>query len=150
MRFLLDRIRAFRLPPLGRPSQIGIALGGALIVLLAGVILFLPRTSEVMEDESGERGESTPVSFADTYEEGTHEITGSITLRNRCQRFDASGMLDESVTPALVRIDITSEDDEGICLEIPETRDFTVSVPGPEDAGVEVYVNGIPSSGNAF
>lgn len=149
MRFLntlLAKIRALPYPP---ALTWGFITAGILLCVVA-VLLMIPKEKEVGTLEERTEGPVPAVTVSDTYTEGTHEIEGTIELRNRCQRLDASGMLDETMTPPIVRVDLTSEDDEGICLEIPEVRDFKVSVPGPEEATVEVFVNGIPLSGTAL
>lgn len=93
---------------------------------------------------------SLPVSIENTYEDGVHTLEGTVTLRNRCQRLSTIASLDESSSPATIRVDLTSEHDEEICLEIPDTRTFSLEVEGPENAAVQIFINGIPQSGNAL
>ena len=143
VRNLLSRVH------LSRPAKIGIAFGLIAAALLASVIYFLPKTQEVARDRQ-EEGAPVPVSYTASFDEGTHTVTGTVSLKNRCQPFDASAVLDESVTPAVVRVELLAGEDEGVCLEIPEERSFSVSVDGPEAAAVQVFVNGIPASGEAI
>ncbi len=149
MRFLKDLLAKIQVLPLSPALRWGLVTGVFLLCVLA-VLVALPKGKQVSQDAETMEGPVPVVVVSDEYSEGTHEIEGTIELRNRCQRLDASGMLDESMSPPIVRVDLTSEDDEGICLEIPEVRDFKVSVPGPEEAQIEVFVNGIPLSGTAL
>ena len=129
--------------------HIAITVGG-LILLAVAVGLYLFIRAQTTNELETHIEEFPPVTVNHVYEEGTHTISGTITLRNRCQRFDSSSFVDDSTTPVTIRVDLSSEHDEGICLEIPDTRDFTLTVEAPEDAKVEVYSNGIPSSGTAL
>lgn len=146
MSFFTDLLSKVRLT---RAAKIGIAAGAALILLIAAVIYFLPKTHEVARENSDEVAE-IPVLFTNVFEDGTHTVSGVATLRNRCQPFDASGVLDSEVSPNVVRIELLAGDDEGVCLQIPEERSFEVSVEGPADSTVQVFVNGIPTSGSAI
>jgi len=123
---------------------------GALIVLaaFAALLYFRPAVAPV-ERETFETP-ALPVSISSTYLDGVHTIEGAVTLRNRCQRLDTIATLDETLSPALIRIDVTSEHDEGICLEVPEERTFTLEVEGPEAVRMEVFVNGLPQGGDAL
>lgn len=146
MSFVRNLLSRFHL---SRPAKIGVVIGLVAVAFLAGVIYFLPRTQEVARNQRQE-GAPVPVSYTATFDAGTHTIAGTVSLKNRCQPFDASAVLDESVTPAIVRVELLAGDDEGVCLEIPEERSFSVSVEGPEAAAVQVFVNGIPASGEAI
>jgi len=130
-----------------RPRTHLIVGGIAILVLVAfaSLLYFRPAVAPV-ERETFE-APALPVTVSSVYEDGVHTLEGSVTLRNRCQRLDTLATLDESASPAIIRLDITSEHDEGICLEIPDTREFTLEVEGPEDAQVQVYVNGLPEGG---
>ena len=144
MRFIRTLLSSWKgLPP---RTHLLIA-GGALVILIAfGVFLYTRPVATPVERETFE-DPALPVTLSTSYEEGVHTSEGTATLRNRCQRLNAIASLDDTEAPALIRIDITSEHDEGICLEIPDTRTFTLEVEGPEDARTEVFVNGIPQGG---
>lgn len=125
-------------------------ISGALLILAAAIGLYFFIRAQTTSHEAPITDDFPPVTVEHTYEDGVHTISGTITLRNRCQRFDSSSFIDDSTTPVTIRVDLTSEHDDGICLEIPETREFLIDVEAPEDAHVEVYSNGIPSSGTAL
>ena len=132
-----------QLPP---RTHLLITLGALIILIAFGVFLYTRPAAAPVERETFE-DPALPVSTTSTYLDGVHTIEGTVTLRNRCQRLDAIASLDDTQVPALIRVDITSEHDEGICLEIPDERAFTLEVEGPEDTRIEVYVNGIPQGG---
>ncbi len=123
---------------------------GALIILAAFLALLYFRPAVAPVERETFEAPALPITLSTTFAEGVHTIEGSVTLRNRCQRFDAVAALDESATPAIIRVDITSEHDEGICLEIPDTREFSLEVEAPEDARIEVFVNGLPQGQDAL
>jgi len=126
-----------------------IGFGALVVLLLFAVFLYTRPATAPVERESFE-DPALPITLSNTFSEGVHTVEGTVTLRNRCQRLDTIASLDDAQTPAIIRVDITSEHDEGICLEIPEARTFTLDVEGPEEAKIEVYVNGIPQSGSAL
>ena len=123
---------------------------GALIVLAVFIAFFYSRPSSSTDALETFETPNLPITMTSSYADGAHSIEGTVTLRNRCQRLDTIATLDDTQTPALIRIDVTSEHDEGICLEIPDTRTFTIEVEGPEDARLEVFVNGLPQTGDAL
>lgn len=137
---LRDRAVAYRLQVL---------IGGGALLLLVFIGTVYAILNPKPHGELGGESNLPPVTLTSSYSDGTHTIAGSIELKNRCQRLDASAMLDESVTPAIIRVDLTSDDDEGICLEIPETRSFSISVEADESAEIQVFVNGLPLNGDA-
>lgn len=120
---------------------------GALVILaaFAALLYFRPAVAPV-ERETFE-APTLPVSVTSSFEEGIHYIEGTVTLRNRCQRLDTVASLDETGGAPVIRVDITSDHDEGICLEIADTRSFELEVEGPESARIEIYVNGLPEGG---
>ncbi len=123
-----------------------VALG--ILLVMVGVFVFI-RMQANQIDNTG-LTDVPPITFEHTYEDGVHTISGTVTLRNRCQRFDASSFVDDSTTPITIRVDLTSEHDEGICLELPDTRTFSLEVEAPEGAQTAVYINGLPSTGAAL
>lgn len=123
---------------------------GALIVLAILIAFFYLRPAPASDQLETFETPNLPITMTSSYADGVHFIEGSVTLRNRCQRLDTIATLDDTTSPALIRVDVTSEHDEGICLEIPDTRTFTLEVEGPEDARLQVYVNGLPQSGDAL
>ena len=133
------------------PPRIHLFIGvGALMLLGVFLALFFLRPSVAPIERETFDAPVPPITVSSSYEDGTHTIEGTVTLRNRCQRLDALATLDEASTPSIIRVDITSEHDEGICLEIPDTREFSLTLEGPEEAQIEVFVNGIPQSGTAL
>ncbi len=120
----------------------------AVLVVLVGVLI-LARMQANHSDTTG-LADVPPIAFEHMYSSGVHTISGTVTLRNRCQRFDALSFVDDSTTPVTIRVDITSEHDDGICLELPDVREFSLDVEAPEDAAVAVYINGLPSTGSAL
>lgn len=130
-------------------THLSITASAVIIVLAFAALLYFRPAVAPVERETFE-APALPVAVTSSYEEGIHTLTGAATLRNRCQRLDAVATLDETMTPALIRVDVTSEHDEGICLEIPEERTFELEVEGPENARVQIFVNGLPQDGDAF
>ena len=133
------------------PPRIHLIIGViALVILIGFVSLFLFRPAQAPIEREVFEAPALPITISSTYADGVHLIEGSVTLRNRCQRLDTLASLDDQSDPAIIRVDITSEHDEGICLEIPDTREFSLEVEGPEAAQLEVFVNGLPQNGDAL
>jgi hypothetical protein len=133
------------------PPRLHLIVGvGALVLLVGFLSLFLFRPAIAPVEREVFETPDLPITVSSSYEDGVHLIEGSVTLRNRCQRLDTVATLDDQSMPAIIRIDITSEHDEGICLEIPETREFSLEVEGPEEALLEIFVNGLPQEGDAL
>lgn len=133
-----------------RPRTHLSVIAGSVVVLLSFAALLYFRPAVAPVERQTFEAPALPVSITSSYANGTHTISGSVTLRNRCQRLSTVATLDDTHTPALIRIDVTSDHDEGICLEIPDTRTFELSVEGPEDARLEVFVNGLPQGADAL
>ena len=130
--------------------RLQVLIGGAALLLLVLIGTVYAILNPTKAEESRISDVTYPsVQLSPSYEDGEYTIRGSVTLKNRCQRLDTSAMLDDSVAPPIIRVDITSEDDEGICLEIPDTREFSVTVEGPEGAEIEIFINGLPLEGDA-
>jgi len=147
MRFIQTILGSWK----GLPPRVHLVIGiGALAVLVVFLSLFFFRPAVAPVEREVFEVPALPITATSTYEDGVHLIEGTVTLRNRCQRLDTIATLDDQSAPAIIRIDITSEHDEGICLEIPDTREFSLEVEGPEAARLEIFVNGLPQEGDAL
>lgn len=133
---------------LPRSIHIAIIVGSLVLIGVFAVLFLWPHSAGAPEAEVGEHVPAVTVSSS--YADGTYTVSGTVSLKNRCQRLDTMGSIDETTSPATVRIDLTSDFDEGICLEIPDVRPYEVTVEGPEGAQVRVFVNGIPQEGDAL
>lgn len=121
----------------------------ALILATLGAYLWYSYQSR--QAQITEEAASAPaVTYRDSFKAGVHTISGTVVLRNRCERLEASAVADTEVDPPVVRVDLFIPEDTGICLELPTERAFSVSVEASDAAMVQVFVNGIPASGEAL
>lgn len=79
----------------------------------------------------------------DSYEDGIRLIEGTVRASTPCQTMEATGVHNES---GGVRVDIILPPDDGICLERPEEREFSVEVEADEDSLLTVFVNGVEAT----
>lgn len=133
---------------LPRNIHIAIILGSIVLIGVLAVLFLWPHSAGAPEASALEHVPEVTVSSE--YANGEYVVSGTVSLKNRCQRLDTMGSVDETTSPVTVRVDLTSDYDEGICLELPDVRTFELTVPGPEGAHVRVFVNGIPQEGDAL
>lgn len=133
---------------LPRRIHISIIVGSLVLIGVLAILFLWPHNASAPEAASSEH--VPVVTVASEYADGEYVISGTVSLKNRCQRLDTMGSVDETTSPVTVRVDLTSDFDEGICLEIPDVRTYKLTVAGPEGASVRVFVNGIPQEGDAL
>ena len=112
----------------------------ALIVVFALAIPHANRDREMGPTVAS----TTPVInvvFRDTYKGGVHTIRGTVLAPTPCTSVDATATVARD-TPPVIAVDIAMPQDTGVCLQIEESKDFSVSVTAALDAMIEFYVNG--------
>ncbi len=113
------------------------------IVLFAGFALSVPHTSDVVQAPANTEIKNVPsVTLHDVFKKGTHTITGSIEAPNACTEIIATAVAvgDASSTES-IRVDISMAKDEGICLQLPTSKDFSATVVAPAHLPLSATVN---------
>lgn len=124
--------------------MIRIALGIIVVTLVVGIgyALFVHDNGEI---PLAELRETLPppreVSFTRSYEEGSVVIEGTVSTVDVCERATAEASL---TAAGAILITMNIPPTEGPCLARTATTAFSVSLVAPEDAAVEMLVNGIP------
>lgn len=116
-----------------------IGAGAVALVIVIGFAFVYLRSGSDPERSLEETALALPVSFEQEYEDGIHTISGSVMLANRCQTMEASA---EALPDGTIRVDIIAPPDEGLCLQVPTEREFSLDVEATEGASVSIYVNG--------
>src|SRR3989344_4200202 len=87
------------------------------------------------------------VTLRDTFKKGVHTITGSVDAPNVCSRASSNATLtgDASSTER-IHVAITLSVDEGICLQVPTSLDFSTTVTGQAGLPITAAVNGMDAT----
>jgi hypothetical protein len=120
-----------------------VTLGIFIAVLAAAFSVYALHISESTppKPEASVTGAAiTDISITDTYKKGVHTIKGTATVPTPCTLLSAD-ISASSSTPPVIRIDLTAPLDEGMCLHVPKTVPFTLTVTAPADASTTVYAN---------
>jgi hypothetical protein len=119
----------------------------AVIVFIA-FALSVPHTRDVLMREQAAATSSVPVvAVHDAYKKGMHTISGSILVPDACIPASASVTLsgDASSTQSIL-IAVTTEDDGGICLQVPTSDTFQMTLAAPANLPIQATVNGVSAS----
>ncbi len=114
-------------------------IGAVLVVLVLALGVFFTFTSRDGDPEVVEETAAPSVNVESEYEEGVHYITGTVSVPDRCISVIPSSTL---LPDGVMRVDLSLSPDEGLCLELPTEVEFSTEVEAPEEAPLEVYVNG--------
>jgi hypothetical protein len=136
--------------------RIWIGVGIFLGVLIIGFAFFVFRITEGPVTPSAPEAPITGISevqvLSDTYKKGVHTIKGTATVPTACTTLNAtSSAADYASTSAQgIRINLSAETDDGICLDIPTQAYFSITQTAEQNATVSVYANGelITSTGS--
>jgi hypothetical protein len=123
-----------------RPAWIALGTFGA--VVLAGALFFALRITEGPAPKTARALPEAPAvaleSASDSYHAGVHTIKGTLTLPTACTPFTAT----TSQSADGIRVDIASQPDDGICLALPSSKQFSVTADGDVSSSVSIFVNG--------
>jgi hypothetical protein len=114
------------------------------IIILAGYF-FWPsqktQDAEPVTDDLVVANNEAEIGVAHTFEGGVHTISGEITLPNPCYELQEDVAIAESF-PEQVFIELTGVASDGICIQITDTRPFSIDVEVDEQASFTLSVNG--------
>lgn len=130
---------------LTRLSRAAIIIASAIFVIF---VFSVPRTSEIATPQKNDEVVPAPsVALRDVYKKGVHTITGSMLAPNACTFVNAESTLigDES-KPSGINLILTISGDDGVCLQVPTTITFSVSVKAPSGLPISATLNGVIAS----
>lgn len=119
--------------------------------IIAGIVLVVfafsvPHTRDLGAEESlkQEAPAAPAVSLEDSFRRGTRSFSGSVPVSSACSSATAEALFagDASSTPPHIVLSISTIEPEGVCLRLPGTAEFSASLEAPEEATLEVRVNG--------
>ncbi len=118
-------------------------------IILIGFVFFVPHTREVASEHVAEKSETLPPTTTsnlpvhDLFKKGTHTITGSLEAPNACAIVQAQATLASSTDQTqVIRVAISIQKDEGVCLQEPTMMDFSATVVAPAHTPITTSVNG--------
>lgn len=124
------------------------AAGIITLIVVLGFMLSVPHTRDAALPLTPQAEAAVPsVMLRDSFKKGVHTITGSILMPNACATLAADAIMTGSAssTQAIV-VEITTENDTGVCLQIPVAANFSVTIPAPASLPITATVNGSVAS----
>ena len=118
------------------------------LVVIIGFALSVPHTRDAQIKKVQNNVAAVPVvSLHDSFKKGTHTITVSIAAPNACTivSADASVLGDASSTQKIL-VNIAMPLDVGVCLQLPTTETFSVSITALAHLPISATVNGAVAS----
>jgi hypothetical protein len=115
------------------------------VVIIGGFALSVPHTRDIIEPPkvSVISPSIAVATLRDVVKKGVHTISGSVLAPNACSSATASATLKgEASTTQTILVEITVPADSGICLEVPTTVPFQVTLAAPARLALSVMVNG--------
>lgn len=87
---------------------------------------------------------STPfVTFRDSYRRGVHTITGTVLAPNPCTLVSATATpVLNGTSTAGITLALTMPTDQGVCLQVPSTVNFSTQINAPAGVPIRATVNG--------
>ena len=136
-----------------RHSRLWLAATIIALALIIGFVLSVPRTRDVGETVPPRSAETIAPSVAlrDSFKKSVHTITGSIEAPNACAIVSANAtFLNEASSTESILLEISLQEDSGVCLQIPTSMSFSATVNAPADLPIAVTVNGAPATATAL
>lgn len=119
---------------------------GAIIalVVIAGFVISVPHTRDLgIKPAAAEDPIVPPVTLHDYYKKGVHTISGSIEVPNACTPVSVTATLSGSASSTQsILIAISSQNDSGICLQVPTRVLFKTMLTAPAALPIRATVNG--------
>lgn len=119
---------------------LGVFLG--VFIIAFGIFVFKITPSPGVPPTTTDAAPVSGLQFTDTVKKGVHTIRGSAVAPTACTMLSAA-VAAPAGTSTAIRVDLTVPRDEGICLTIPTTLSFSVSVGAPDTSPVQIYINNV-------
>jgi len=114
-------------------------------IIILGGYFFWPsqktQDAEPVVDDTVVVGDEAGVEVMHTFEDGVHTISGEVTLPNPCYELQEDVAVAESF-PEQVFIELTGVATDGICIQVTDTRPFSIDVEVDEQASFTLSING--------
>jgi hypothetical protein len=126
---------------------------GFVIVFGTAYLLFndtadAPADTETQEESADTLplpNEAEPLTVSRSFSKGTHTVEGTISLPNPCYFLDVVATVSDSM-PQVVTLTFTTADEGGICVQVIDERDFSVSFEAEEDIILKAVRDGVEIS----
>ena len=120
----------------------------ATIIALAvfiGFVLSVPHTRDLGRLPASQSVPAVPaVTLHDAFKKGVHTITGSIEAPNACTIVSAqANLIGDASSTQSIQVAISMPIDAGVCLELPTTMTFKVTVAAPAQIPLSATVNSV-------
>ena len=115
------------------------------VIVIVGFALSVPHTRDIGKVVgSQEKVAAMPVvALHDSFKKGMHTITGSIEAPNACAIVDANASVSGNASSTQkILVNISMPTDVGVCLQLPTTESFSVTVVAPAHLPISATVNG--------
>ena len=86
--------------------------------------------------------ETPSLTVSRTFSKGTHAVEGTILLPNPCYFMDVVATVSDSMPP-VATLTFTTADEGGICVQVTDEREFSVSFDATEDAVLKAVKDGV-------
>lgn len=119
----------------------GIFLG--VFIFAFGIFAYRISESPAPSKETGTAAGAaiSDIRITDTYKKGVHTIRGTATVPTACTRLSAAASVPDA-SSTLIRVDLSAQIDEGMCLAVPTAVPFTLTATASAGVPVEIYANG--------
>lgn len=85
--------------------------------------------------------DTPPLVVTDSFSKGSHTVSGTITLPNPCYFMDVSVEVLEG-EPQVATLTFTTSDEGGICVQVIDEREFSVTFEAREDVLLKAIKDG--------
>ena len=130
-------------------KRLFVAAGIITLVLAISFVLSVPHTRDVEQaSTTATEAIGTPhVTVRDVFKKGVHTITGSLEAPNACSTVTAEAFLvdDGQREGILVAISLI-EDNTSVCLQLPTSVNFTVTISAQAQEPIKATVNGLEAT----
>jgi hypothetical protein len=114
------------------------------VLVIVGYAFFVPHTTK---DEVPPPVESEPqpaplVTLSSSFRRGVHTFEGTVEAPTPCTTVGVETTVASS-TPSRITLSLTLAPDEGVCIQVVRALPFEATAEAPEDAFVELTVNGV-------
>lgn len=121
------------------------ATGILAVIVFGGFALSVPHTRDAAIRARMETAATTTpvVTLSDSYRKGVHTLSGSLTVPNACTSVTANAtVLGSASSTSGIALSLSAPADDGVCLDVPQTVQFSATVTAPKGLPIIVTVNG--------
>lgn len=124
------------------------AAGIIALIVIGGFVLSVPHTRDIVETKVAVQATSTPaLALRDIYKKGIHSISGSLLAPDACAAASAEATLQgDASSSQSILLNITVDDDAGVCLELPTKVSFDTTIQAPANIPITALINGEPAT----